>query len=296
MDNIIYKGEGERIDKFLVGHFGYSRNFFHHIIKRKGICINNKPIKKSYKLKNGDNISIEKLERFITGEVLEDFAYIDLEILKEEYDYLVIKKPKGVISHPGSIWDVSTPSVVGFLYQKYKKLPSIGNFIRAGLIHRLDKETSGPMIIAKTEKGLSHFKKLFKEKSESIGIQQKEEVPLKKFYTAECTTTPNGKSFLDQIELPHYIQEIVYPKVPNIRKPKEGITKILSKQNKGKNIILFIEILTGRTHQIRYHLSSKGLPILGDYLYGKKDDHKLNLECSRLEFLDTNNEYIVVDI
>jgi 23S rRNA pseudouridine1911/1915/1917 synthase len=64
----------------------------------------------------------------------------------------VINKPKGVLSHPRNLWEVHEPSVVGFLYHRYKDLPSIGNFIRAGLLHRLDKETDGLMIIAKTEK------------------------------------------------------------------------------------------------------------------------------------------------
>jgi 23S rRNA pseudouridine1911/1915/1917 synthase len=70
----------------------------------------------------------------------------------EKEDYLVINKPKGVLSHPRNLREVNEPSVVGFLYHRYKDLPSIGNFIRAGLLHRLDKETDGLMIIAKTEK------------------------------------------------------------------------------------------------------------------------------------------------
>lgn len=94
---------------------------------------------------------IDDLERYLSPVLLEEAPNIDIPILKETTDYLVINKPKGVLSHPNSIRDVGKPSVVGFLYHHFKELPSIGNFIRAGLLHRLDKDTDGLMIIAKTE-------------------------------------------------------------------------------------------------------------------------------------------------
>ncbi|MEI7562729.1 MAG: pseudouridine synthase [bacterium] len=110
-------------------------------------------------------------------------------------------------------------------------MPSIGNFIRAGLLHRLDKETDGLMIIAKTERGLAHFKKLFSQKSESQTIKEKEAVPLKKMYKATSKVTPEGKLFLESItDFPFFIQENVLAKVP-YTSPKLGITKILSLQN-----------------------------------------------------------------
>lgn len=142
-------------------------------------------------------------------------------------DYLIINKPKGVLSHPNSIRDIAQPSVVGFLYHHYKTLPSIGNFIRAGLLHRLDKDTDGLMIIAKSEKGLEHFKSLFKAKSESETLEKKDHIPLKKRYRALCEITPQGEKFLSQIEnkLPFVISEEVKAKVPNCT-PKFGITQI----------------------------------------------------------------------
>ncbi len=97
---------------------------------------------------------------------MEETPNIDIPIVHETQDYLVINKPKGVLAHPRTIWELSEPSVSGFLYHKYKNLPSIGNFIRAGILHRLDKMTDGLMIIAKTEKALAHFKSLFQQKSE----------------------------------------------------------------------------------------------------------------------------------
>jgi len=126
MEKLIYQDDTPiRIDQFLTKNFNYSRNFFHHIIKRWWVLVNWRPIKKSYKLKKNDQIEIENLERYLDSSFLEELPFIDIPIVLEKEDYLVINKPKWVLSHPNSIWDLSAPSVVAFLYQKYKKLPSI---------------------------------------------------------------------------------------------------------------------------------------------------------------------------
>ena len=217
MHELIFSWTIERLDTWLTKQFSYSRNFFHHIITREGILVNGKPAKKSLKLKPWDLIQIDDLERFLSPIILEEAPKLDIPILKETADYLVINKPKGVLSHPNSIRDVAKPSVVWFLYHHFKELPSVWNFIRAGLLHRLDKDTDGLMIIAKTEFWLQHFKKLFQEKSESDSLQSKAQVPLHKRYTAICEITPEGQKFLDHIDehLPFTISEIVKAKVPN---------------------------------------------------------------------------------
>jgi 23S rRNA pseudouridine955/2504/2580 synthase len=107
-----YEGEGERIDTRLSKQFAYSRNFFHHIITRGGITINGQPTKKSYQLKNGDQIFIDDLERYLSPVLLEEAPQINIPIIREEADYLILNKPKGVLSHPNSVRDVKQPSVV----------------------------------------------------------------------------------------------------------------------------------------------------------------------------------------
>jgi 23S rRNA pseudouridine1911/1915/1917 synthase len=234
---------------------------------------------------------------------LEEAPKIDLPILLEKPDYIVIYKPKWVLSHPNSVWDIKSPSVVGFLYHKYKNLPSIGNFIRAWLIHRLDKETDWLMIVVKTERWLKYFKDLFQRKSQLVEKflsswnynienfkQLENNIPLKKFYKASVNITDKGRLFINSIrQFPYYIIEEVKPKVPHYTS-KIGITKILSIDWDNVDI----EILTWRTHQIRYHLAQKWLPIKGDYLYWEADNCPLKLKAYRLVFKDP--DWVLQDI
>ena len=301
MQEIVYEGQWwDRIDLWLSGTFSYSRNFFHHIIERGGIQVNEKIIKKSYKLKVWDKIQIDELERYLSPIILDEAEEINIPIIREEEDYVILNKPKWVLSHPNSIRDAKKPSVVGFLYQHYKNLPSYGNFIRAGLVHRLDKDTNGLMIVAKTEKWLQHFKSLFQDKSESSSLSEKEDIPLQKYYRAVCAITPKWEEFLDMMErkwLPYYIQEKVVAKVPNCV-PKMWITKVLCFEKFWDWLVkMQLQILTWRTHQIRYHLSNHGLPIQWDYLYGREDKNvPMQLTAWKLEYLDLSGKMQTVEI
>jgi len=311
MQKLVYENNlKERIDSFLTANFSYSRNFFHHIIERGWVLVNWKKVKKSYKLKQNDIIEIDNLERYLDSSFLEELPFVDIPIVLEKEDYLVINKPKWVLSHPNSIWDLSAPSVVAFLYQKYKELPSIWNFVRAWLVHRLDKETDWLMIVAKTEKWLEYFKNLFNKKSQLVEeiLQEldkenpdytkleeiEENVGLKKFYRAKVNLTPKGKKFLEIIKLPHYIVQVVKPKVP-YSVEKMGITKILGSDrelswklsdNSLTNFQISLQIITWRTHQIRYHLSQHWLPIVWDKLYWNKENVPMQLTAYKLEFID----------
>lgn len=298
---IIYEGSGgERIDVYLTQNHEYTRNFFHRLVARGDILVNGNVVKKkSLWLKTGDEITIVHPERYMESEVLAQSPEIDLKILIEKPDYIVIYKPKWVLSHPNSVRWVEHANIVWALYHYYKKqnLPTTGNFIRAGLIHRLDKETDGLMLIVKTEAGLKYFKDLFQRKSMAETIEEKDQVPLKKFYRAQALITRQGRQFIDNISLPHIIQEMVIPKVPHYE-PKMGITKIVTCELENDIANLEIEILTGRTHQIRYHLSKHGLPIIGDYLYMDKstynEEDSMHLQAYRLSFIDIDGEQIDV--
>jgi len=306
MKQLLYTWSGERIDAWLTKQFPYSRNFFQHILARKWVTVVSAKssaalaiglkVKKSYKLQDGDTICIESLDRFLDWGILEECPVIDLDIRLEKEDYLVLYKAKWILSHPNSVRDVEHPSVVGWLYHYFQQqdLPSMWSFIRAGLVHRLDKETDWLMIVAKSEKWLAHFKQLFQQKSEASTIQAKESIPLKKYYWARAHVTDRGAVFLKKIQnnLPYTIQEDVIPKTPHPT-VKEWITKILKITHLDNEMLeLDIEILTWRTHQIRYHLSTHWLPIVWDYVYWTQADIPMQLSAKRLVFKDISWETI----
>ncbi len=239
-------------------------------------------------------MNIADLQRFEDWWILQECEAWDIDVRLEKVDYMVIYKPKWVLSHPNSVRDIQYPSVVWWVYHYLQQgtqwktiLPSTWSFVRAWLVHRLDKETDGLMIIAKTERWLSHFKDLFQRKSLLSSFSEKEMVPLKKYYLAEVHITSKWRDFLESIStsLPYIIDEDVIPKVPHAI-IKRGITKITELTHDLQRWSIKVEILTGRTHQIRYHLSTYGLPIIWDYLYWLDDSPPMFLTAYRLDFLD----------
>lgn len=344
----IYENKVEyRLDKYLSEILGLSRNFVSRLIEGKYIYTQkikgekDKKIKdieimeiaekdkiypkKSYTPCRWDNIYITNMDRFEDGGILAESPKIDIEIRYhnnleiDKSDYLIIYKPKWVLSHPNSMRDIESPSISWRLYHRFGKLEGIGNFIRAGLVHRLDKETNGLMIVVLTENGLRHFQKLFQSKSTAQTLQDKESVPFRKFYRAMCDVSSLGRKFLGEVwdNLPFVINEPVIPKVPYYPNDVMGITKIVSwkyiyqwnnltsdevintwSQTPNK-ININVEILTGKTHQIRYHLSKHWLPIVGDYLYNNWFDTKwpqMQLTACRLEREDLNWQYMILDL
>lgn len=257
-------------------------------------------VKKSYQIKPGDQVQIDKLERYLSPRILEEAPDLDLEIYHETDDYLVVYKPKGVLSHPTSVWEVEQPSIVGRLYHHYRDLPSIGNFIRAGLVHRLDRETDGLMIIAKSELGLSYFQDLFSTKTALALEGNHKQSRLDKYYRAVVRPDEDGKTFLDwlDVQLPYLIDSEVTPRTPGDHQPKRALTMITSIEAMDAlgDYLISMKLLTGRTHQIRIHLSEAGLPIIGDHLYGVDEDQEMQLSAYRLQFIDPHGERIDLEV
>ncbi len=301
--------KGQRIDKALSDYFSLSRNFFQQLFERKLITIakddNKQVIKKSYTLEWDETIYLPELERYHDNQILAEAPNIHLDIKHQTADYLIVYKPKGVLSHPKTLFDVSTPSVSGFLYHMFWNIPSLGGFVRAGIVHRLDKDTDGLMIVATSEKGLQHFKMLFDTKAKDA-LQWVSTSGLHKYYRAKCQVSKQGEQRLKlhyqkTDDKPFVLQSLVYPKVPTVWYPKMGVTHIMGIQDIQewwkKQVFVDLELLTGRTHQIRYQLSSIWLPIIWDFLYNPSyvvGDHDLQLAAYGLDFVDPEGKDISI--
>ena len=191
-----------------------------------------------------DEIQINPVTEKKTSWVGED---IDFEIIKEEKDYLIINKPSNLIMHPGAGCDTGTLAN-GLIF----RFPELKNIPRVGIVHRLDKDTSGIVLVARTEKFRNYFVNLLQERK------------VKKNYKAIVV----GK-ILGSFEIIDPIGRDKNNRIKMSIRPdgKEAHSFIKLEENYHNYSLLDISIKTGRTHQIRVHLSSKKLPIIGDNTY-----------------------------
>ena len=252
--------EETRLDKFLSDLTSVSRANIQRIISDGKVIINDKIItKESFKVKNGDSINIEfepPKESHIEAEE------IPLDIVFEDDDLLVVNKPKGMVVHP-AVGNKSGTLVNAVLAHCYNEktgttsLSGIGGEIRPGIVHRIDKDTSGLVIIAKNDKAhldLSNQIKNHKVKKTYLALVRGE--------IAEDEAT---------IDMPIARDPRDRQKMAVIKDGKNAIThfKVIKRfaTQKGSYTLLEVQIETGRTHQIRVHMSKIGHPVIGDEVY-----------------------------
>lgn len=240
----------ERLDKVLSNlDKTLSRTAIQRLIEENKICVNNKKEKASYKVSIGDIITIEEEQAKEIDLKAQD---IPVEVLYEDNDIIVVNKPKGLVVHPANGNPDGT--LVNAVMNICKDtLSGIGGEIRPGIVHRLDKDTSGVIIIAKND--VAHI-------NLSNQIKNRE---VKKIYIAlvrgvikenEATINmPIGRSTKDR------------KKMAVSKNGKEAVTHFKVLERFENYTLLQIKIDTGRTHQIRVHMSEIGYPIVGDYIY-----------------------------
>lgn len=248
------ENEKVRIDKFLSSNLNLSRNLIKDSIKNCNVKVNGKKINPSYVLKNGDLVDIEIIEEKKEEITLEDINDLNNQIVYEDEEILVINKNKGLIVQ-SSIGNEKTLSDI--LYEKYLKegitLP--GEDGRRGIVHRLDKDTSGLMVIAKTENAYKFLIEEFKERRTK-----------KKYKTIVKGIIKEDEN---EIDMPIGRDEVNRHKMKVRRDGKNARTVFRVIERLGSYTYLDVRIYTGRTHQIRVHLSKIGYPILGDEIYSK---------------------------
>ena len=246
---------GKRLDSFLAekNTANYTRSFIGKMIEENLILYNGKPSKASTKIKTGDRIELFEKEPeplAVKGEE------IPLEIVYEDDDLMVINKPRGMVVHPAP-GHTSGTLVNAVLSHAGESLSSINGVLRPGIVHRIDKDTSGLILVCKND--FSH-KALAK---------QLEEHSITRHYHAICSgrlkeeqgtvSAPIGRDEKNRKQ-----QAI------NYKHGKEAITHYRLLENLQNASLLECRLETGRTHQIRVHMKSIGHPLLGDPLYGPK--------------------------
>ena len=245
--------DGKRIDAYVAEKMDISRVNVQRLIEENKLLVNGKSIKPSYKVKLGDEISIEKEE---PKEIEIKPENIPIPILYEDNDIIVVNKPKGMVVHPANgNWEGTLVNAIMAICKD--SLSGIGGEIRPGIVHRLDKDTSGVIVIAKNDKAHINL-------SEQIKNHEVE-----KTYIALVRGIVKVNEAT--IDMPIARSTSDRKKMAVSEKGKKAVThfKVLKRYSKYNCSLLEVKIETGRTHQIRVHLAQIGYPIIGDSVYSK---------------------------
>jgi 23S rRNA pseudouridine1911/1915/1917 synthase len=251
---------GKRLDMFIQHHEAYSsRNRIQTVIKDGLARVNGKPEKPSYKVKPGDQITIELPERKVREVLPEN---IPLHVVFEDDHMVVLNKPPGLVVHPAP--GNYTGTLVNALLYHYGSLPSSGKATaegggsereRAGIVHRLDKDTSGVMVVARTEQALR-----------SLTAQFKNRLVQKKYIALVIGVIKKGSGTIEAA-IGRHVKERKKISV-HTASPRAAVSLFKVKERFKKATLVEVEIKTGRTHQIRVHMAHLGYPVLGDRVYG----------------------------
>jgi 23S rRNA pseudouridine1911/1915/1917 synthase len=243
---------GLRLDSYLALRLAdHSRSFIAHLIRQALVKVDGKPCKPALKLKPGQCVSLQLPEPAPVDLVPESMHF---EVLFEDAEMIVINKAAGVVVHPAA--GHTTGTVVNGLLYRCPDLEGIGGERRPGIVHRLDKDTSGALVVAKNSRAHQNLSAQFKDRA----IQKK--------YTALIAGTPSqdhGRIDLPVGRHPHDRKKM------STRNPtgRSAVTLWCVEQRFPGAALLDIDLKTGRTHQIRVHCQAMGHPIIGDTVYGK---------------------------
>lgn len=283
MEEIIYNidtcDKGTRIDKFLSEKFeGKSRSYIQGLIEEESILVNNKKVKSNYKLKENDEIKVFMKE---PKELEVEAENIPIDIIYEDSDVIVVNKAKGMVVHPAP--GNYNGTLVNALLYHCTDLSSINGVIRPGIVHRIDKDTTGILVIAKNDEAHNKLSDQLKEHSMKREYYALVEGRIKA--NSGTIDKPLARSKKDRL------------KIAIVEGGKRAVTHYEVIERFKNTTLVRCVLETGRTHQIRVHMSSIGYPLVGDPVYGfKKGKFKCEgqmLHAKTLGFIHPRtNEYV----
>jgi len=253
---------GKRLDQLLAARLPeLSRSRLRHLIDAGAVRVGGAAAKASLRPRAGAAIEVHLPEPRPVELVPEDLR---LPVLLQDADLVVIDKPAGVAVHPGAGIDSGT--VVHGLLHQVRGLAGIGGELRPGIVHRLDKDTSGCLVVAKTEPALRGLQAEFKSRR------------VRKRYLAIVHGAPAGSGEFDTLHGRHPVDRKRFSS--RVQKGRRAVTRWRVLGRGGGAALIEIELLTGRTHQIRAHFADAGFPLLADALYGgRKREARLRPEA-----------------
>lgn len=239
----------KRIDQYIAEKEEVSRVAVKRLLEEEKITVNGKKVKPSYKVQRKDEVLMEEEQ---AKEIELKAQEIPIDILYEDQDMIVVNKPKGMVVHPAN-GNPDGTLVNAIMAICKDSLSGIGGEIRPGIVHRLDKDTSGVLMIAKNDKTHIHLSEQIKNHE-----VEKTYIALVRDIVKENEATihmPIGRSTKDR------------KKMAVSKKGKDAITHFKVLERYQEETLLEVKIETGRTHQIRVHLAEIGYPIIGDHVY-----------------------------
>lgn len=268
----------QRIDKFLRKYMSQaSLGFIYKMIRKKNIKVNKKKVDKAYILKEGDEIQLylseETIEGFMKKKEIKDVKK-NFEVIYEDQNILLAEKPKGLLVHEDASNNQNTlvNQVIKYLYDNKEYDPNIEKTFVPASVNRLDRNTSGIVLIGKNSKSVQNLNEMIRRKN-----------CIKKYYM----TIVKG-NIEEKRELKGYLikdEKTNKVKIVNKKVPKSKGIHTIYRPLKGnyEYTLLEVEIITGRAHQIRAHLASEGYPIIGDLKYGNQFVNQKFKEKFKLE-------------